>query len=235
MSAFDGCVLCAKREADLVTDNELRLKLHVIETGASLDVEMPETDDAAQPLRLPPEPVVGFVGAMDYPPNIEAVRWFAESIWPRIHDQRPDAQWWIIGRSPTRAVLDLDDGRDIRVTGTVPAVEPYLERIRVNVAPLKLARGVQTKVLTAMGTGRPCVVTPCVAEGLGAEAGRELLLAEKPADFAGAVTRLLNDRVQAETIGQAGRAFVRRRYQPWMGLASIERLLQPGLVTEGVS
>ncbi len=236
MSAFDACVVCNQREADLVTEDVLRPKLHVIETGASLELG-PARGIAGrdEPVQLPAKAVVGFLGAMDYPPNIEGVYWFAESIWPLIRRRRPDAEWWIVGRSPTRAVKDLEDGTSIRVTGSVPAVEPYLQKMRVFVAPLRLARGVQTKVLTAMAAGRPCVVTPCVLEGIGAEAGHEVLVAEEPADFARAVGSLLDDRARAEAIGRAGRSFVRRRYRPAQGLASLERLLLPQAAAEGVS
>jgi glycosyltransferase involved in cell wall biosynthesis len=114
-------------------------------------------------------------------------------------------------------------------------VEPYLEKMRVSIAPLKLARGVQTKVLTAMAAGRPCVVTPCVADGIGARIGHELLVAEQSAEFAGAVVELLDNRQQAEAIVRAGREFVHRRYQPSKGLTSLEQLLQPELVTGGQS
>ena len=237
IAAFDACVVCNQREAELVNDDTLRQRLRVIETGASLDLESqdPPNNHNTIPSRLPTKAIVGFLGAMDYPPNIEAVCWFAESIWPLILDRRPDAEWWIVGRSPTKTVQDLDNGRNIRVTGSVPAMEPYLEKMRVSVAPLLLARGVQTKVLTAMETGRPCVVTPCVAEGIGADVGRELLVAEQPADFAAAIIDMLNNRAKAEAIGLAGREFVRRRYQPAQGLANLERLLMPEAVVEGVS
>jgi len=237
MSAFDACVVCNQREADLITDASLRAKLQVIETGASLEIDASATDrsEEMEPPPLPARPVVGFLGAMDYPPNIEGACWFAESIWPVIRRCRPDAEWWIVGRSPTQTVRDLDDGRSIRVTGTVPAVEPYLHKTRVNVAPLRLARGVQTKVLTAMATGRPCVVTPCVAEGIGAEAGRELIVADDADRFAGAVVELLENRGQAEAVGRAGREFVRRRHQPSRGLTRLERLLTPGGIAEGAS
>jgi sugar transferase (PEP-CTERM/EpsH1 system associated) len=235
MSAFDACVVCTQREADLVVDDMLQRKLHVIETGASLEVESPGNSGADYTDRLPAEPIVSFLGAMDYPPNIEGAYWFADSIWPLIRQRRPDAEWWIVGRSPTRAVRELENGCDIRVTGTVPAVEPYLRKARVSIAPLRLARGVQTKVLTAMGTGRPCVVTSCVADGIGARNGHELLVADEPAGFSETVAMLLDDRRRAEAVGRAGREFVQRRYQPSKSLASLEQLLQPEHVIGGQS
>jgi sugar transferase (PEP-CTERM/EpsH1 system associated) len=231
MSAFDACVVCNQREAEVVGDGLLRRRLHVIETGASLKLDGNgdgRASDSHAPIVLPEEPIIGFLGAMDYPPNIEAVRWFAESIWPLIRQSRPDAEWWIVGRSPTRAVRELDNGRNIRVTGTVPDVEPYLERMRVSVAPLRLARGVQTKVLMAMAAGRPCVVTSCVASGIEAEPDREVLVANNPGAFAEAIAGLLNDRSRAERIGRAGRQFVNRRYRPERGLEQLEQLLAGG-------
>ena len=244
ISAFDANVLCNQREADLVSDGSLRDRVHVIETGASLEVE-PEQDGSAaingdaprEPgsagVSLPAEPVVGFLGAMDYPPNVAGACWFAETIWPRVLQGHPDARWWIVGRSPTRAVRDLDDGRCVRVSGTVPAVEPYLAKMRISVAPLRLARGVQTKVLTAMAAGRPCVVTPCVAAGVGADAGREILVAESPEAFASAVGDLLTTRARAEEIGLAGRRFVSRRFRPANALARLEQWLVNDMPPKG--
>jgi len=246
ISVFDASVLCNQREADLVADDLLCSRLHVIETGASLDVESEEAGSADEysekpgerslvDVSLPDEPIVGFVGAMDYPPNVDGVCWFAETIWPRVLQEEPDAQWWIVGRSPTRAVRELDDGQRIRVTGTVPAVEPYLAKMRINVAPLRLARGVQTKVLTAMAAGRPCVVTPCVAEGIHAEAGREIVVAQSPETFASAISELLTDRMRAQRIGLAGRLFVRQRYRPADGLAKLEQWLVSETSVRGIA
>jgi len=229
MTGFDASVLCTPREAELVSDPTLRRGLHVIETGAACGTPTAESDTpgghATASGPLPSEPVVGFLGAMDYEPNVDGVCWFAEQIWPLIVENRPDARLLIVGRSPAKVVRDLADGKRIEVTGTVPAVEPYLRRMRVMVAPLRLARGLQTKVLTAMTAGRPCVVTPCVVEGIGAQAGQDLLVAGSPTAFAAAVAEVLNDEARAAAIGRAGRRFVVRRYRADDALARLERLL----------
>jgi glycosyltransferase involved in cell wall biosynthesis len=162
---------------------------------------------------------------MDYGPNIEAACWFAKEIWPLVRERRPDATWWIVGRSPSRAVQQLDDGRSIRVIGAVPSMLPFLCEMRVSVAPLRLARGVQTKVLTAMAAGRPCVVTSCVAEGLGVSDGREVLVADSVRTFAAAVTELLENRSRAESLGRAGFRFVADHYRTADELARLEALL----------
>lgn len=226
--AFDASVLVNQREADLLSNESLHDRVHVIETGAALETKASAVDSEAleeKSLALPEDPVVGFIGAMDYGPNIDAACWFAEAIWPKVQARRPDANWLVVGRSPTRAVRKLDNGRNVRVTGTVPAMEPYLEQMRVNVAPLRLARGVQTKVLTAMAAGRPCVVTSCVAEGIGAQPDNEILVADSPTNFADAVIELLSNRRRAEALARAGRDFVLRRFRPSEGSEQLEKLL----------
>ncbi|MEP0841791.1 MAG: TIGR03087 family PEP-CTERM/XrtA system glycosyltransferase [Phycisphaerae bacterium] len=231
---FDAAVLVNQREAALLAaapseaHAPSRRRVHVIETGVGADLDLIARERAAAGAGpgLPDEPNVGFLGAMDYPPNVEGARWFARSILPLVRMERPDAVFWIIGRSPTRAVRELDDGFAVRVTGTVPAVEPCLARMRVSVAPLRLARGVQTKVLTAMAAGVPCVVTTCVAEGIGARPGVELVVADTPERFARAVRVLLEDRRRAEALGEAGRRFVSRRFGPHAGMDRLEALLR---------
>ncbi|HOB72992.1 MAG TPA: TIGR03087 family PEP-CTERM/XrtA system glycosyltransferase [Phycisphaerae bacterium] len=235
MQAFDANIFVNEREAALLSEDDtadpdgLGPRVHVIETGVCPEADIPARDGEHLGLcdeGLPEEANIGFIGAMDYPPNVEGAVWFARSILPLIRIHRPDAAFWIIGRSSTRAVRELHDGMGIHVTGAVPSVGPYLGRLRVSVAPLRLARGVQTKVLVAMAAGIPCVVTPCVAEGIGARVGREILVASSPERFARAVRMLLSDRDRAEAMGEAGRQFVHRRYNPDAGLARLELLLK---------
>jgi sugar transferase (PEP-CTERM/EpsH1 system associated) len=227
LDSFDASVLISEREASLVEDEHLRQKVHVVgpSTPALVAADLPTVP---QRVNLPREPVVGFVGAMDYGPNVDGACWFAEKVWPLIAGSRREASWWLVGRSPARVLRRLDNGTNIRVTGTVAEVEPYLERMRVCVAPLRIARGAQIKVLMAMTAGRPCVVTPGVAEGLGTRPGRELLVGGSPAEFAEAVLRLLNDEGLAQDVARAGLAFVLERLRPDASLLRLERLLTPG-------
>ncbi len=223
--AFDATVLISQREAALLTDDALRRRTHILEGVTHPEFEFQPHLAGEREWTLPEDPIVGFLGAMDYGPNIDAACWFYQKIWPLIQGRRSDAQWWIVGRSPSRTIRRLDDGRAVRVTGTVPAVGPYLHRMRVNIAPLRLARGVQIKVLTAMARGVPCVVTPCVAEGIGGRNGENYLVAASESEFARAVLSLLNDRSWAEAVGRSGAELVARRFQPGPGLRLVERLL----------
>ncbi len=229
IDAFDATLMISQREADLVTDPQLRRKVHVIppvlpEMVASIQEENPAdrhnpaADAGGEP------PVVGFVGAMDYGPNVDAVCWFAREIWPRIKRQCPTARFWIVGRSPVTAVRELAKDQSIIVTGAVADVNEYLNRMHVHVAPLRISRGVQIKVLAAMAAARPCVVTSTVAEGLGVRPGRDLVVADSPAVLAQSVVDLLEHPEKATALGRAGKAFV-RRIDPQRVMGQIEALL----------
>lgn len=225
---FDATVLVSEREARQVCDPQLRRRVHVVQAGNPLLIEDAIAAGEESFRRSAQHEIVGFLGAMDYQPNIDAVHWFADEIWPQILDHRPEARWMIVGRSPVRSIRDLHDRNRICVTGTVPSVQPYLKEMRVNVAPLRLARGVQIKVLTAMAAGLPCVVTPCVAEGVGACDGQEILVADSAERIARSVIELLSNQSRAETIGQAARSFILRRQEVDAGLQTLESLLIGG-------
>ena len=230
IAAFDATLMVSRREADLVAETDLRARVHVIPPVLPGMVKQADPAEQYAPVLPPREPAgvrcVGFVGAMDYAPNVDAACWFAREIWPRIRRQCPDAQFWIVGRSPARAIQELARPDEIIVTGSVPDVDPYVERMHVHVAPMRVSRGVQMKVLAAMAAGRPCVVTSCVADGLDARPGRDLIAADSPAVIAQQVIHLLDDPEAAQALGRAGRSFL-RRIDPQRIMQRIETLLSP--------
>ncbi|RYY33311.1 MAG: TIGR03087 family PEP-CTERM/XrtA system glycosyltransferase, partial [Sphingomonadales bacterium] len=120
--------------------------------------------------------LIVFTGQMDYRPNIEGVTWFVETILPHIRLRHPNARFAIVGRKPTDAVRALAKHPGVTVTGEVADVRPWLHAASVVVAPLKLARGVQNKVLEAMAMGRAVVASPPAFEGIDAVPGRDLLV-----------------------------------------------------------
>jgi len=162
----------------------------------------PKTDSA---------PLIVFTGQMDYPPNVEAVTLFARETLPRIHRAVPDARFVIVGRTPTAAVRAL--ARDgVVVTGAVDDVRGWLAAADVVVAPLRLARGIQNKVLEAMAMAKPVVASPAAFEGIAARAGEELIVVDGVEAEAAAVIALLGDPARARAIGAAARARVEARY-----------------------
>ena len=182
--------------------------------------------DRASPFAAAEAPLV-FTGAMDYWPNVDAVSWFAADVLPRLRQQHPKLRLHIVGRSPTpavRALASADAG--VVVTGTVPDVRPYLQHAAVVVAPLRLARGIQNKVLEAMAMGRPVVAAAdCVAATV-ALPGRDILAAGDAHGHASAIAQLLADPPRAQAIGDAGRACVLRHYTWDAHMAVIDRHLQ---------
>jgi sugar transferase (PEP-CTERM/EpsH1 system associated) len=146
------------------------------------------------PASAPEErPHVIFCGVMNYTPNIDAALWFSRSVWPAIRARRPDARFLLVGSDPIPAVRRLHAPETgIEVTGTVDDVRPYLWQSAVAVAPLLTARGMQNKVLEALGAGLPAVVSSQVFEGLPASIHRACRVASTPDAFANETLSLLN-------------------------------------------
>jgi glycosyltransferase involved in cell wall biosynthesis len=151
---------------------------------------------------------VTLTGAMRYAPNAQAALWLAAEVWPRIRAARPNARLYIVGRDPPAPVTALDGRDGITVTGTVDDPADWMARAMVCVAPIRAAAGLQNKVLEYLAMGRPVVATTAANEGIGAGPGRDLLIADRAADFADTVTGLLADPARAVALGEAGRAFV---------------------------
>jgi sugar transferase (PEP-CTERM/EpsH1 system associated) len=174
--------------------------------------------------------VIVFTGAMDYWPNIDAVQWFARNIFPSIQAKNSNAHFYIVGSRPTADVQALAYLPNVHVTGTVADVRPYLAYARAAVAPLRIARGVQNKVLEAMAMSKPVVVSAPALEGIDAKPGRDLLLAQDANQFAEAVSSLL-DNPHGGLSGALGRA-ARQKAEACYGwasnLAQVDALLDAG-------
>ncbi|MEE8170780.1 MAG: TIGR03087 family PEP-CTERM/XrtA system glycosyltransferase, partial [Phycisphaerae bacterium] len=207
----------------VVNDKERRLlrmalpasRVHIVRNGVAA---VPATP-------IPAAPILGFVGVLDYRPNIEALEWFINDIWPRIRVRQPDAVFHVIGRSPGRVVKRLSRRPGIRLIGPVDDITTQWSRLRVAVAPLRTARGIQNKVLEAMAHGRPVVTTTRVAEGLAHSSGAPLLSADGAAEFADAACRLIESDELCQSLGAAGRRHVREQWD-WTGpTGDMERLI----------
>ena len=170
------------------------------------------------------ERAIVFTGAMDYWPNIDAVQWFAADVFPQLYAANPKLRFVIVGARPTAAVTALGQQPGVLVTGTVPDVRPYIHHAEICVAPLRIARGIQNKVLEAMAMARPMVVSPQALEGIDAEPGHELHLADGAPAFAAALTAML--AAPDASLGAAARAKVQREYSWPSKLARIEERLE---------
>lgn len=194
--------------------------IQVVENG--IDTTFFDPSVATAPVAAD-EPLIVFTGQMDYAPNVDAVRWFAEGVLPLIHERHPAARFAIVGRAPTAEVRALAERAGVVVTGEVADVRGWLKAASVAVAPLRIARGIQNKVLEAMAMARPVVASPGAAEGI--DHAGTLTVADGEQAFARAVSGLLSDPVAAVALGRAGRARVQARYGWAARLASLESLL----------
>jgi sugar transferase (PEP-CTERM/EpsH1 system associated) len=166
-----------------------------------------------------------FVGAMDYLPNIEAVRWFATNVWPTVRERYPAARFCIVGRNPAAPVTQLAKLAGVTVTGPVDDVRPWISRSAAVVAPLQIARGIQNKVLEAMAMGRPVVATPQALAGLDVEVPQEAFCARGVEEWHDTIQRLFEDeRLRAET-GASARRYVETHHAWEATLQPLRRLL----------
>jgi len=168
-------------------------------------------------------PLLLFTGQMDYAPNIQAVTWFAREVLPHL----PGARFAIAGRNPPPAVRALA-GERVIVTGAVADMRSWLAAADLVVAPLKLARGIQNKVLEAMAMAKPVVASPAAFEGIEAVPGRDLLVADTAAGFATALGGLLAAPERAAAMGDAARRQMESCYRWEARLAPLAAMVDPG-------
>ena len=172
-----------------------------------------------------------FTGVMDYFPNVDAVVWFCDKILPIVQQQIPEAALTICGSRPTAAVRRLAKRRGVAVTGRVPDTRPYLDEAEVFVAPMRMARGIQNKLLEALAMGLPCVASEAAAAGTVVPDGLGILAADDPEEFALHVVRLLRDGAFRATMAGKARAAAELNYRWDVQLACLDRViaaLSPG-------
>ncbi|HEY2618635.1 MAG TPA: TIGR03087 family PEP-CTERM/XrtA system glycosyltransferase [Acetobacteraceae bacterium] len=163
-----------------------------------------------------------FTGRMDYRPNIDAVQWFARDVMPVLRRRVPAARFWIVGAAPTGDVRALAGLPGVEVTGRVADTRPYLAAADVVVAPLRIARGIQNKLLEAMAMARPVVATPEAFQGVRAEPGRDILLASGVDETVQRIADVLDGR--HATMGPAARRAVEAAHQWSVTLRPLDRL-----------
>jgi sugar transferase (PEP-CTERM/EpsH1 system associated) len=229
--AFDCAVFVSEKEACLLKRRVSDRPISIIPNGVDLDYFAATADD--QPGF--DEPALVFLGAMDYFPNVDAVRYFCGEVFPLIRRASPETRFYIVGRNPTRQVRALGHQPNVIVTGSVPDVRPYLAKARVAVAPLRIARGIQNKILEAMAMGLPVIGTSMAFQGLQATAADGIRMADDPRDFAEAVLLLLEDHGLRRRCALQARCYVERRHRWQDHGVQLESLLQGTSTSTGLT
>jgi len=231
--AYERVVAARSEQAFFVTEKEADLfrglapesALRVQALGNGVDADYFAPDPARVSPFDPGETALVFTGAMDYWPNIDAVTWFVQGMLPELRARWPALRLHIVGRSPPQAVKALAS-EVVQVTGTVPDVRPYLQHAAVVVAPLRLARGIQNKVLEAMAMARPVVVASTCVEAIDAVPGQHLEAAATSGDFVRAIGALLGEPDRAAALGRAARQRVEALYGWSARLEALSKHLQ---------
>lgn len=233
---FERRVAAASCKSFFVTSNEVKLfeslapecvdQVEALQNG--VDAEYFQPDPAcANPFAAGEVPIV-FTGAMDYWPNIDAVAWFVGDVMPHLLTERPEIRFYIVGRSPSAAVRALS-GPNVAVTGTVHDVRPYLQHAAAVVAPLRVARGIQNKILEAMAMGQAVVTVPDCADAIGADEHHGLFRAADSEAFVSVVQRFLSQPQTVKHLGQSARAWVTTKFSWDAHLSGLDVYLKSAL------
>ncbi len=174
------------------------------------------------------KPNIVFLGRMDYFPNIDGVLWFVREVYPIIRRATRSAELKIVGADPSGEVLRLRSIEGVTVTGFVKDVRPYLTEAAVAIAPLRIARGTQNKILECMAAGIPVVCTPQAAKGIQAVPGEHIVVADGPEDFSCSVLDLLNNRDRRVKVASAARVQVERAHSWPESMRILDSVLAEG-------
>lgn len=211
--------LVSEAEVELYRSFCLTDGVSALPNGVDLDYFRPNPSNASCESRQ-----CVFVGALDYQANIDGVTWFCKEVWPEIRSRCPEARFAIVGSRPTSSVRRLAGIPGVQLVGEVPDVRPHLAASAVAVVPLRVARGIQNKVLEALAMAKAVVATPQAVEGLKDEVNTSLRVAAAPAAWTEAVAALLERPDDRDRLGAAGRLYVEKHHEWSAQLAPLGRL-----------
>ena len=210
---FNACFFITDTETNLFKAQYPQAKnIFSVENGIDTTMFKPsETKNNSK------SPILLFTGVMDYSPNIDAVVWFVKHVWPNVIEKWPTAEFYIAGMNPTEKVRALADNKGIKVTGFVEDILPYYHKSTIFVAPFRIARGVQNKVLQAFACGIPVVSSPMGAEGIRCTNEQDILIAKSPEDYFEHIVKLTENPSLMSEISAKALDTIQRLYS-WQGV-----------------
>ncbi|MCU0378753.1 MAG: glycosyltransferase family 4 protein [Bacteroidales bacterium] len=173
--------------------------------------------------QMPGEMKVGFIGALNWEPNLDGLKWFLKKVWPHVLKSHPDAKLFIAGRGASDEIAGQLDGINVIFLGEIDDARSFMESMTVLIAPLFAGSGLRIKIIEAMSLGKTVVTTPVAATGLPVTNGQELFIAKDAVSFSRALTATLMNPAIRKTTGEAAMDMVRKRYN---NLSQTRRMLE---------
>jgi len=226
VDAFDATTVVSEAEADLLRKRTGGGgKIHAVPNGVDTVYFHPASKQIADKNRKLCCTLI-FCGLMDYYPNVDAVVWFVKEVLPRLRSKLGRVNFHVVGAKPAKEVLNLTDNPGVKVLGRVKDVRPHIRQAAISVAPIRIARGIQNKVLEAMAMAKPIVATEQAFEGIEAVPGRDLLVTKaEPEAYAEAITTLWEQPELSENMAKNARRVVENRYDWNVRLEKLHTLL----------
>ena len=217
LDQFDHILVTSQIDRDafsnLAPSSKKSSPITVLTNGVDLDYFEPDPEVEREPNTL----VVS--GKMSYHANISMVLYLVNEIMPHIWATHPNTRLWIVGKDPPKEIKSLAINPNILVTGTVRDIRPYLQKATIALAPLTYGAGIQNKVLEAMASYTPVVVTPQAVSALNVHSGRDVIISKEPEPYAKSVIDLLENPDYRNIIGRSGRKFVEDKHN-WGSIAT---------------
>lgn len=228
LDIFDKIVFAAEREVKVLEKSyNISDKISIVPNGVDFSFFNSE------PKRMRNESdckrsgyILLFTGVMDYYANIDGVYWFCEEVLPIIKRAFPGIIFKIVGKNPTRKIKKLGQIKDVLVTGYVSDIRKYYWESDICVMPLRIARGIQNKVLEAMSTGNAVVATSNASDGIQCQHNRDIIVVDSSTDFANAVISLLEDDTKRKDLGKQATKSIQKNYSWGTHLQSLTRVLE---------
>jgi sugar transferase (PEP-CTERM/EpsH1 system associated) len=216
----DSLFVVSEPEAELLRGFCPAANVQAISNGVDLDYFTP-SHSVSPSLH----PSLVFVGALDYRANIDGVTWFCHEVWPLVRARYPQATLSLVGRNPLAAVRELALLPGVELVGQVPDIRPFVAAATVAIAPLRVARGIQNKVLEGAAMGKPVISTSAALEGFDLVPGEHVLRADTPCEWLAAISLLFDNPHERDRMAAAGQAFVERHHAWSARLAPLANLL----------
>ncbi len=204
-SMMNKCIMITDQDRDRLLSMRKDVDTIVIPAGVDTDFFKP-TDIEGE------ENTIAYIGSLDWLPNIDGLRWFVNEVMPIIVKSKPNVKLYVFGKSPSRDVERLNDGKNVFVKGFVKDVREVYKQARVMIVPLLAGSGIRIKILEAMAAGKAVVTTSIGCEGIKVAPGKNIMVADTPQAFADNVLHLLDDANLCKLIGIEAASFVGKEY-----------------------